>query len=158
MININAGHNAKLMEKCEALAGYAYFIGLIREKQKDGISIEHAVNDALEECIEEGVLREYLRKRRQEVKDMILTEFDKDAYEVMIREEGREEGLKEGIKEGIKEGRTAGMQDGKFISLQNLIKNGIPEEEGMRLLEFTEAEVSSYHVWLEKEGKRRENI
>ncbi|MDO4266622.1 MAG: hypothetical protein Q4C63_09215, partial [Eubacteriales bacterium] len=71
----------------------------------------------------------------------ILTEFDKDAYEAMIREEGREK--------GIKEGHTAGIQDGKFISLQNLIENGIAEEEGMRLLKFTEAEVSAYRVWLE---------
>ncbi|MDO4266547.1 MAG: hypothetical protein Q4C63_08840, partial [Eubacteriales bacterium] len=88
-----------------------------------------------------------LRKRRQEVKDMILTEFDKDAYEAMIREEGREEGMREG--------HTAGVQDGKFISLQNLIENGIAEEEGMRLLKFTEAEASAYHAWVENEGKKR---
>ncbi|MDO4265306.1 MAG: hypothetical protein Q4C63_02425 [Eubacteriales bacterium] len=130
MININAGHNAKLMGKCEALSGYAHFIGLIREKQKDGCGIERAVSEAMEECIEDGVLREYLRKRRQEVKDMILTEFDKDAYEAMIREEGIQDGKDQIVKvlkllhNGLSAGEIAkqtGLSEKEILEIAKLI-------------------------------------
>ncbi|MDO4266724.1 MAG: hypothetical protein Q4C63_09725 [Eubacteriales bacterium] len=84
---------------------------------------------------------------------MILTEFDKDAYEAMIREEGFKEGFKEGWEEGYKEGIEIAW---KFDSLQSLIENGIPEEEGMRLLGFTEDDISLYHhEHMENEDKEK---
>ena len=40
----------------------------------------------------EGVLKEYLLKKKSEVMLMLLTEFDEEAYAKIMREEGREEG------------------------------------------------------------------
>ena len=57
---------------------------------------EEAVYKAVERCISEGILAEYLIKKRSEAKRMFLTELDKAAWEKTIREEEREEGIKEG--------------------------------------------------------------
>ena len=43
----------------------------------------------------EGVLADYLARRRAEVKDMFLTEFDQERHDRHVREEGRAEGREE---------------------------------------------------------------
>ena len=58
----------------------------------------------MDRCIRESVLKEYLLKKKSEVKLMLLTEFDEELFAETMREEGREEGLKEGLKEGREEG------------------------------------------------------
>lgn len=52
-----------------------------------------AVNLAVTECIERGVLEDVLRNQRAEVVDMLLTTFDQEAYEKSIREDSFEEGM-----------------------------------------------------------------
>nr|WP_296440006.1 hypothetical protein [uncultured Acetatifactor sp.] len=54
----------------------------------------------MDRCIRESVLKEYLLKKKSEVKLMLLTEFDEELFAETMREEGREEGLKEGREEG----------------------------------------------------------
>ena len=41
-----------------------------------------------------------------EVKNVILTEFDEEAYRKSLLDDGREEGLREGLTEGILRERT----------------------------------------------------
>ena len=55
-LNINHGHNKEIMEKCKVLSEYAVFIGKVREYQKN-TAIEKAVDRAVNECIEEGILQ-----------------------------------------------------------------------------------------------------
>ena len=50
-----------------------------------------AINEAVEECIEKGILKEFLQRHQKEVKNMCLTEFDEKKYAEIMREEGREE-------------------------------------------------------------------
>ena len=93
VININAGHSKEVLERCPALKGYAELIALIREYQREGMQIEAAVSAAVSECIKRGILKEYLTKQKSEAENMILTEFDQDAYEDMLKEEARDEML-----------------------------------------------------------------
>lgn len=44
---------------------------------------------------------EILETQKMEVYDMMLTEFDEEKYEAIIRAEGRQEGIAIGIEEGI---------------------------------------------------------
>lgn len=55
----------------------------------------HAVDRAVDECVEEGVLERFLDKHRREVKNMVLTEFDEEKFLKMVREEERAEGRTE---------------------------------------------------------------
>lgn len=54
------------------------------------------MNKAMDSCIEQGILKEFLLKNRAEVLGMLLEEFDAEKYERTIRVESWEEGIKEG--------------------------------------------------------------
>lgn len=106
MLNINYGHNKLLMEKCRILEEYSRFVAVIRDWLAVEKDIQTALNKAVDYCIENDILKEFLLKSRAEVLGMLLEEFDAEKYERTIRGEGREEGLKEGRKEGREEGRS----------------------------------------------------
>ena len=104
MLNINIGHNQKLLNLCPVLKGYALLIYYIREYQKEAGNLKSAVERAINRCIQEDLLKNYLLKKKAEVELMLLTEFNQEVYEQVIREESRAEGHKEGRKEGRAEG------------------------------------------------------
>ncbi|MBQ6441488.1 MAG: hypothetical protein IJJ13_02705 [Lachnospiraceae bacterium] len=89
MLNINYGHNAKLIEKCETLREYSRLIFLIREYQKKEADFDEAVSKAVDDCIKEGTLSEFLQKHRREVRDMCLTEFDEKKFEQVVKDDAR---------------------------------------------------------------------
>ena len=100
VLNINLGHNRKLMEKCKALKEYAQFIAMIRENVGAGMVFEKAVENAVDNCIEKGILSEILRRNRAEVIEMILTEYDENEFRDFLKEEAWNEGNKVGLIEG----------------------------------------------------------
>ncbi|MDE7248440.1 MAG: hypothetical protein K2N82_00840, partial [Lachnospiraceae bacterium] len=97
MLNINYGHNKKLMEKCKILEEYSKLVAVIRDCMAAEKDIQTALNQAADTCIEKGILKEFLLKNRAEVLGMLLEEFDAEKYERTIRSEGREEGREQGI-------------------------------------------------------------
>ena len=92
MLNINYGHNKQLMEKCKILEEYSKLVAVIRNCMAVEKDIQTALNRAMDDCIEKGILKEFLLKNRAEVLGMLLEEFDAEKYERTIRSEGREEG------------------------------------------------------------------
>ena len=101
MVNINSGNNPQLMKSCKVLNDYTEFITQIRERQKEGKTIEEAVNEAMKYCIENDCLKTYLLKNRGEVMSMILTEFDEKLYKKTLLEEGIERGIGIGKKQTV---------------------------------------------------------
>ncbi len=97
MVNINVGHNRELIEKCQVLEHYSIFIHRVRMYNDSINDLKKAISKAVDECIREGILHEILETQKEEVYQMMLTEFDEEKYEAIIRAEGREEGLKEGL-------------------------------------------------------------
>lgn len=63
--NINEGHNKKLMEQCHILREYAQYVAKVR-KYRRSMKLDTAVKKAVDECIREGILEEFLRKHRSE--------------------------------------------------------------------------------------------
>lgn len=80
MLNINYGKNQELMKKCQTLMEYASFIEKIRKDMELGMSAYQAVDMAITECIQEGILAEILTKHKSEVTQMILEEYDEQAH------------------------------------------------------------------------------
>lgn len=109
MLNINHGHNLPLMEKCRTLGEYAEFVSITRKYMRERKKAEEALADAVDYCIENGILEEFLRKNRAEVLGMLLEEFDVKKYERTLRSEGREEGIEIGRKQGIEQGIEQGI-------------------------------------------------
>ena len=72
VLNINKGYNKELMEKCRELHDYAFFVALVREKRKNGMNLKNAVNEAIDECIHQNIMADFLRKNRAEVVKMSI--------------------------------------------------------------------------------------
>ena len=138
--NINYGRNAELMAKCEPLRGYAILVDKIRRYQKEGMSVEDAADRAVDECIRENILLEFLVKHKSEVVDMFLTEYDEAERLRLEKKESLEEGIEIGEKRGIEIGEKR-VANSMVIAIQNLVRNlgmtvdaaintlGIPVEE-----------------------------
>ena len=127
MININKGKNDSLLDKCRPLKEYMIFIEYIREYQGDNKLTVEAVDKAVDRCIKEGILVDFLKKHRSEVRTMLLTEFNEEVFVKGIKEEGREEGREEGKTQAINQ------------AIQKLMKNlKCTREEAMQILEISE--------------------
>ncbi len=103
-MNINLGYNKNVMQKCRKLKEYAQFIAMIREYLEETGNIEDAVDRTIDECIKQGILEDILREDREEVRSMLLTEYDEQVHIKNEKEISYEEGERAGIKTGIKKG------------------------------------------------------
>ena len=111
MLNINYGHNKELMERCRKLKEYAQFIDIIRHylRENKQWSNEQAISKAIDDCIQNNILRDILQKERLRVMASILSEFDEVGYKEMIREEAYEDAYEEAYGKAYGEGEISGM-------------------------------------------------
>ncbi len=92
MLNINLGKNKALMESCESLKEYSWFVDKTREYAKI-FGKDNSVNMAINEMQDTALLKPFLTAHRAEVMDMFLTGYDEEEHMNTIRAEGREEGI-----------------------------------------------------------------
>lgn len=116
MLNINKGHNRKLMETCRTLQDYAEYTFRVREYAAE-MPLDLAVEQAITECISEGILADFLRKNRAGAKKVSIYEYDEERHMRQTREEGMEEGYANGFSQGIEQGITQ--------TVINLLKSGL---------------------------------
>lgn len=102
VLNINPGHNDKLLESCKLLKDYTTFVVRVRDYIHSGILKQDAVKQAVDECISQGVFVDVLRRYKKEVLEMSLIEFDEEEFSEMLREEGRKEGREEERKNTLR--------------------------------------------------------
>lgn len=114
VININPGMNEKLKEKCPELKEYVLYVEKVRSYVKD-MSLPTAVGRAVDECIKENILREFLMEQKAEVIKMSIYEFDEEREMQLIRADEREIGWEKGRKEGREEGERIGREQGEKI-------------------------------------------
>ena len=159
LVNINPGASPELMERCRTLREYSEFVARIRKHIDEEASIREAVEQAVSECIREGILAEFLRSQRSEVVAMSIFEYDHevemkkltDELRETIRAEeharawaeGRAEGREEGRTEGRKEGRAEGQAEAKthFLLLVLKLRGAVPEWLEERILGETDPEL-----------------
>ncbi len=96
VLNINRGYNQPIMDACRTLRGYTDFTARVRD-YAEKMPLNEAVERAITECIQEGILAEFLSLHRAEAKKVTLYEYDEEKHMRMIREEGRTEGRIEGL-------------------------------------------------------------
>ena len=98
MLNVNYGHNAKLMEGCKPLMEYSWFVDRIREYQKEN-SLEESVKKAIENMPESFRIKSFLAVHMEEIKGMLDTEYNEAEVHEAFKAEGHAEGLAEGRAE-----------------------------------------------------------
>ena len=82
------------------------------------IDMNTAVNQAVEECISEGILADFLLKSRAEVVAMSIFEYDEERERELIKKAEFECGKEEGIKAGIELGKAQGIELGKAQGIE----------------------------------------
>ena len=103
MLNINEGNNEELKNNCQILKEYMLYINRIRSHiEKDKMSLQNAVEITVNECIQEGILEEFLRENHAEVVSMSILEFDAEREWRLIREAEYQYGLEAGMEQGLK--------------------------------------------------------
>lgn len=133
VINVNYGHNQDLMSRCKVLNEYSYFVSKTREYAK-AMKFEEAVETAINTCIEEGILEEFLRRRRADVMSAILTEYDEEKVLAKLANEYLHEGIEQGIKNLIEDNLEENIPVERIVT--KLIKRyQLSEEEARRKIE-----------------------
>ena len=137
MLNVNDGHNLGLMEHCRTLKEYAQYVAKVRKyAAKQNVSLESAMTQAVDECIAEGILADFLLKNKTEVIKVSIYEYDKEFEEKKLRkaeyEAGRQDGIEIGRQDGIEIGRRNGIeigrQDGIEIGKKDLLKSQVKKK------------------------------
>lgn len=97
MLNINAGNNYKLQEQCTTLKDYISYVQKVREyalKMPIGEAVEQAVN----ECMEDNILRKFFQKYKREAIQVSILEYDEEKEMIKIRQSEFEFGVEQGIE------------------------------------------------------------
>ena len=128
-LNINEGHNRELMEQCQILREYAHYVAKVRNYTKE-MELDAAVERAVNECIQEGILAEFLRMNRAEVIAMSIFEYDKEEEEKKLRKAEFEAGVAEGEMRKAKE--TALMLQEMGLSIEEIAHAVNMDEETVR--------------------------
>ena len=125
ILNINVGHNKKLMEECQTLREYAQYVAKVRRYSEE-MKLNTAVECAVSESIQEGILKEFLQKNRAEVIAMSIFEYNEEEEKRKLRKAEYEAGMAEGVMKTKKETVISLAEMG--LSVQQ-IAQGVKVEE-----------------------------
>ena len=123
LLNISGTNNRKLKEACRTLRDYAIYTDKIREYTAT-MELVEAVDRAINECVEEDVLRDFLMKHKAEARAMSIFEYDQERHMQQEREAG------------IEKGRRIGLAEGEAQLLRRLVQKNIAR--GMNIAEIAE--------------------
>ena len=105
VININSDKAHGILDKCGILKEYSQFISTVRKYSEE----ERAIKKAIKECIEKGILADYLKRKGSEVENMLIAEYSYEEDIQVKQEEARQEGILQGIQQGVQQGVQQGL-------------------------------------------------
>ncbi len=157
VLNINHGHNQQIMKGCRKLYEYAYLVNEVRSGLDQSLKLEAAVDRAVAECINHDILKDFLLKHREEVREMILSEYDDELHIRSEKQISYEEGVAEGIATGIAEGIATGKLEENIENILSLLNDlgPVPEELEQRIR--SEGDYTRLRGWL-KLAARAETV
>lgn len=92
VININLPSGHKLLKDCRPMYEYSWFIQRIKDYLGAGWVRDEAITQAVKDCMEEGILTEFMREHGSEVVNMLYTQWNYDDAVAVEREEAYEDG------------------------------------------------------------------
>jgi DNA-binding transcriptional MerR regulator len=99
---------------------------LIRRYQENGFSLDKAIKTAIEQCIKETVLMDFLQENYEEVANMLLREYRiEDELEARM-----EEGEEKGIIDSARKFLASGMSLNRIVEILELSNDHIKQLEG----------------------------
>ena len=124
VLNINKGYNTWLRDKCKTLHEYMLYVEKVRYYRNIlKYPLKQAVEMAIDECIKEGILAEFLGRNRAEAIMFSINEHNEEREWQKLRESEREYGIE------------IGMEQERNRLLHNLMKNkGMSLDEAKEVL------------------------
>lgn len=130
------------MEQCHILREYAQYVAKVREYARIS-ELNAAVEQAVNDCIQNGILAEFLRKHKSEVIAMSIFEYDKEEEEKKLRKAEYEAGYNTGYDTGY----GSGYDIGKKEIVRQMFNAGEPFE---KIAQYTGYEVCELKKMLEE--------
>ena len=140
---------------------YAVYTDKIRLYAKR-MPLTDAVDRAIDECIREGILEEFLRKHKAEAKEMSIFEYDQEKHMRQEREaaweDGHAAGIEEGRATGIEEGRAVGIEEGRAAGVKETAKRlstlGVPIET---IAVAVKSSIEEVQGWIDSSADENQN-
>ena len=123
------------MKQSHTLREYAQYVALVRRYKTELGSLDEAVNRAVDECIRNDVLADFLRKNRAEVVMMSIFEYNQEEEERKLRAAERQAGYDSGVEQGIQHTLVALVNDGSISAEKAAAKMNVTVEEFKRVME-----------------------
>ena len=108
LLNISGTNNRKLKEACRTLRDYAIYTDKIRA-YTETMELAEAVDRAINECIEEDILRDFLMEHKAEARAMSIFEYDQERHMQQEREAGIEKGERQLLRRQVQKKLAKGM-------------------------------------------------
>lgn len=89
-----------ILKKCGILREYSQFVSTVRKYSDE----ESAIKKAILECIDRGILADYLKRKGSEVENMLIAEYSYEEDIQVKQQEARQEGILQGIQQGVQQG------------------------------------------------------
>ena len=116
LLNISGSNNQKLKDACRTLGEYAIYTDRIRS-YTETMELPEAVDRAMDECIREGVLKDFLMEHRAEARAMSIFEYDQERHMQQEREAGIEKGKEQLLRRQVQKNLSRGMQAAELAEL-----------------------------------------
>ena len=125
LFNLNDGNNQKILSQCSYLQHYCTFVNRVKRNLKFGMDIKVAIDEAVNFCCENNIMKDYLNSKRKEIFDMIDFQWNMDEAKKV---------WKRNVIEAKKIGRAEGenrlgklisklLSDGKHKEIQEAAEN-----------------------------------
>lgn len=98
VININTDSGNAILQKCQILKEYSMFVETVRRFKEENYS--DYMKCAIEYCIKNDILAEYLSRKGSEVMNFLCAEYDYEMDIQVHEEEAYEDGFEDGLKRG----------------------------------------------------------
>ena len=108
LLNISGTNNRKLKEACRTLRDYAIYTDKIRA-YTEKMELAEAVDRAINECIKEDILRDFLMGHKAEARAMSIFEYDQERHMQQEREAGIEKGERQLLRRQVQKKLAKGM-------------------------------------------------
>ena len=72
VLNINLPEGHPLLALCRPLYEYSWFLWKVREGLQAGKSRDQAIEEAMEACVRQGIMTDFIRKHSSEVRNMLF--------------------------------------------------------------------------------------
>jgi predicted transposase/invertase (TIGR01784 family) len=117
VINVNYEKGAELLKHCRTLSDYSRLVYTAKLNYERTGDLDIAVTEAVTECMQKGILSDFLKENGGEVMSFLYDMLTKEEMEEIREHDGYVRGVREGKELGIREGEARGLKEGKRLGI-----------------------------------------